>query len=224
MNRFPQFWQFYFILLGFFIVLLQLSWKTNTFIRSWPRHAYLGPQSCVGTPQVIWSLLISLWVDFAGNTCSSTVGFSIPAVCGHAHSLWLHHHITAGLCVWYCHQSAFGVYVVFFYLTAIFKFFSCQQFILKCTSVYQALKFCISIHDMGGMFGERKVWLVGRGKQLASNGAVFPEEELETHTIAEWKEEKKGLANMTQHSLISVSGLSCYCPHCLIGPWIRSLI
>ncbi|CAM6040437.1 unnamed protein product [Sphagnum compactum] len=41
-------------------------------------------------------------------------------------------------------------------------------------------------------------------QQLASNGAVFPEEELETHTIAEWKEEKKGLVNMTQHSLVSV--------------------
>jgi hypothetical protein len=53
---------------------------------------------------------------------------------------------------------------------------------------------------------------------------VFPEEELETHTIAEWKEEKKGLVNMTQHSLVSVSGLSCYCSHCLIGSWIRSLI
>jgi hypothetical protein len=57
----------------------------------------------------------------------------------------------------------------------------------------------------------------GEGKQLGSNGAVFPEEELETHTIAEWKEEKKGLVNMTQHSLVSVSGLSCYCSHSL-GP------
>ncbi|KAH9568296.1 hypothetical protein CY35_03G070200 [Sphagnum magellanicum] len=41
-------------------------------------------------------------------------------------------------------------------------------------------------------------------QQLESNGAVFPEEELETHTIAEWKEEKQGLVATTRHSLVSV--------------------
>lgn len=42
--------------------------------------------------------------------------------------------------------------------------------------------------------------------QLGSNGAaVFPEEELETHTIADWKEEKQSLVPSAGHSLVSVS-------------------
>jgi hypothetical protein len=106
----------------------------------------------------------------------------------------------------------------------------CNLQILVMSAVYPLMHICIlgfkvlHIHTWHGW----NVWwkksvVGGEGKQLGSNGAVFPEEELETHTIAEWKEEKKGLVNMTQHSLVSVSGLSCYCSHCLIGSWIRSL-
>ncbi len=51
---------------------------------------------------------------------------------------------------------------------------------------------------------------------MESNGAVFPEEELETHTIAEWKEEKQGLVATTRHSLVSVSVFVCYCSSLLV--------
>ncbi len=73
----------------------------------------------------------------------------------------------------------------------------------------------MSIWYLGCMFGESEGGC-GDGKQLESNGAVFPEEELETHTIAEWKEEKQGLVATTRHSLVSVSLFVCYCSSSLV--------
>ncbi len=97
MNRYQQFLQFHFIPLGFLTVLLQLFITPllghKVEYASWCSHHFIGST-------VTLKLFISLWVNFAGNTCSPTVGCSSPAVCWHAHSLWLHHYITAGFCVW----------------------------------------------------------------------------------------------------------------------------